>query len=80
MFFLFLVARQEAREAELRRDLASSQNRCNELCTHVAQMERTLNRMRTGTLERPSPSSGISQFVRPVCLILSSVLFTLLGS
>ncbi|VUZ49214.1 unnamed protein product [Hymenolepis diminuta] len=55
------IARQEAREVELRRDLASSQNRCNELCTHVAQMERTLNRMRTGTLERPSPS-GISQF------------------
>ncbi|KAM3177602.1 hypothetical protein ACTXT7_004219 [Hymenolepis weldensis] len=56
------IARQEAREAELRRDLASSQNRCNELCTHVAHMERTLNRMRNGTLERPSPSPGISQF------------------
>nr|CDS27064.1 JNK interacting protein [Hymenolepis microstoma] len=60
------IARQEAKEAELRSDLASAQARCNELlCSHVAHMERTRNRMQNLTLEKPSSSSGISQFIPP---------------
>lgn len=60
------IARQEAKEAELRSDLASAQARCNELlCSHVAHMERTRNRMQNLTLEKPSFSSGISQFIPP---------------
>ncbi|VDO11166.1 unnamed protein product [Rodentolepis nana] len=59
------IARQEAKEAELRSDLASAQARCNELlCSHVAHMERTRNRIHNLTLEKlSSPSSGITQLI-----------------
>ncbi|KAL5968125.1 JNK-interacting protein 3 [Taenia solium] len=51
------VTRQEAKEAELRRDLASAQNRCNELLrSHVAHVERARNHMHPLLTERASLS------------------------
>ncbi|VDK44276.1 unnamed protein product [Taenia asiatica] len=51
------ITRQEAKEAELRRDLANAQNRCNELLrSHVAHIERARNHMHPLPIERPSLS------------------------
>uniref|UniRef100_A0A5K3EUA9 RH1 domain-containing protein n=1 Tax=Mesocestoides corti TaxID=53468 RepID=A0A5K3EUA9_MESCO len=43
-----LASRQEAKVAELQRDLANAQTRCNDLlCSHVAHIERSRNRLRS---------------------------------
>ncbi|KAM7541998.1 hypothetical protein Aperf_G00000013210 [Anoplocephala perfoliata] len=56
------VARQEAKEAELRRDLANAQNRCNELlCSHLSHIERTRKGVCSGTSEKPS-SPGLNKY------------------
>ncbi|EUB64060.1 JNK-interacting protein [Echinococcus granulosus] len=47
------VIRQEAKEAELQRDLANAQNRCNELLrSHVAHVERVCNHVHPLMTER----------------------------
>nr|CDS19563.1 C Jun amino terminal kinase interacting protein [Echinococcus granulosus] len=63
------VIRQEAKEAELQRDLANAQNRCNELLrSHVAHVERVCNHVHPLMTERSllsefhhfTPKEGIS--------------------